>query len=145
MKNPVIKAISFLFKDERIILNCRADGRFRVPVTRKKDSRLSTRRENLTARQIVNHQIIKYCDPTLYLEGGDKLRVFLGGDSGYLPATADGIISKHDNLYKKKKKTIPPTLNLGKKRNTSLDDSYQDYMQTGLFGDWGHYDDYDDN
>lgn len=141
MKSPIIKAISFFFKDERIILNCRADGRFRVPVTRKKDSKLSTRRENLTARQVVNHQIIKYCDPTFYLAAGDKLRVFLGGDSSYLPAAADGIIGKHDNLYKKKKKQIPPTLNLGKKRSTSLDNSYQDYMQTGLFRDWGHYDD----
>ncbi|HAI38366.1 MAG TPA: hypothetical protein DCM40_09695 [Maribacter sp.] len=146
MIKPIIKAISFFFKEERIILYCRADGKFRVPVTRKKDAELSTRYENLTARQVINHQIIKHCDPTLYLERNDKLRVFEGGDSGYLPATADGVITKHDALYKqKKKKVIPKTLNIKARKGTTLNDAYNDYMQTGLFGDWNHYDrDYDD-
>ena len=145
MNKPVIKSISFFFKDERIILNCRSDGRFRVPVTRKKDTELSTRYENLTARQVISHQIIKYCDPTLYLEKNDKLRVFEGGDSSYLPATADGIITKHDSLFKRKKKVIPKTLKIKAKTGTTLNDAYGDYMQTGLFGDWNHYDsDYDD-
>ncbi len=143
MKKPIITAISFLFKDERIVLQCRSDGRFRVPVPGQKNSRTATRYENLTARQIINHKIIRECDPTLYLQGNDKMRVFNGGDNSYLPARSDGVISKHDDLYKRKRQRIPPTLKLKKSLDAVLSDSYHDYMQTGMFGDWPYDDEYD--
>ena len=104
MRNKVIKAISFLFKGERVVVECREDGRFRVPVSSTKEGRIKTNYRNLTAREIVDHGVIKNCDPTLYLEGGDRMRVFLGGDNSYLPAQAEGIIEKHDSEYMPKRK-----------------------------------------
>ena len=93
----VIKAISFLHKGERIIVNANSRGRFKVPVSEVVEGRLKTRIKALTASQVVNHEIIRNCDPTLYITDGDRQRVYPAGDSSYLPAHIDGIIQKHDN------------------------------------------------
>ena len=95
-----IKAISFMHKGERILIKAGLTGRFRVPVTYVLGGAIKTKMKNLTARQFVDHEIIKHCDPTLYLEGGEKIRVFHGGDPSYLPAQIEGIIIKHDNANK---------------------------------------------
>ena len=50
----------------------------------------------LTAMEILNHDIIKNCDPTFYLENSERLRVYPDADSSYLPAQAEGIALKHD-------------------------------------------------
>ena len=144
MRKKVIKAISFLFKDERVVVECRSDGKFRVPVTSTREGRIKTNYINLTAREIVDHGIIKNCDPTLYLEDGDRLRVFVDGDNSYLPAQADGIIEKHDAEYAPKRKKIPPTLNLDHSKSKTSGRLY-DHNQPGFFGEsWIDDWDYDD-
>ena len=103
MKKQLIKAISFFYKGERHVIKVTSVGKFRVPVTEVVDGNMRTRVKSLTARQMLDHDVVKSCDPTLYLERGEKLRVFQGGDPGYLPAQVQGLVEKHDEANKPRK------------------------------------------
>ena len=118
MNKNVIQAISFLnMRDgERVVVKPTVFGKFKVPVVSVESGSLRTRMRALTAMEVVNHEIIKNCDPTFYLENGERLRVFQGGDPSYLPARAEGLALKHDNANKRetpklknKISTKPPT------------------------------------
>ncbi len=132
MKN-IIHAISFMHKGERVVVNVTAFGKFKVPVTEVTNGQLNTKMRNLTAKQVIEHDIIKNCDPTFYLKNNERLRVYPAGDPSYLPAQSDGIATKHDNankisLPKVKKKIIDnPGVN-----------GYNSYQQAGLdmYGWW---------
>ena len=100
MKNREIVSISFLRKGSRHRLNAQKTGTFRVPVHSVRDSMMKTEYRNLTARQVINHYLVKPGDPVLTLRSGEKVRVFQGGDSNYLPAMSEGIIENHDNKFK---------------------------------------------
>jgi len=138
MKN-VINAISFIHKGERVVINVTVFGKFKVPVTEVTNGRLSTRMRNLTAKQVIEHDIIKNCDPTFYLENNERLRVYPGGDPSYLPAQSDGLALKHDAANK------PKPLKVKKKiLDNPPNKGYDKYHQAGLdmYGWWP--DDYDD-
>ena len=116
MKNKVIRAISFLHNGERVVVKPTPIGKFRVPVVKVEDGSLRTRMRSLTAMEILNHEIIKNCDPTFYLANDERLRVYPGGDPSYLPAQAEGIALKHDTAnrvelpkLKNKISTKPPS------------------------------------
>lgn len=131
----IIHAISFLYKGERVIVRVTDKGRFKVPVSEVVDGTLSTKVKSLTARQVIEHDVIKNCDPTLYLDNNERLRVYPGGDSSYLPAQSEGIATKHDDANKvelPKFKKLKPSLNLNKSRE------YDKYQQVGmdLYGWW---------
>ena len=98
-----IVSISFYYKGERRIIECRRDGTFRLPVSRYRNGSLKTDYKNLTARQVIEHEIVKDCDPVFTLATGEKVRAYTGGDPSYLPAISDGIITKHDDHYLEKK------------------------------------------
>ena len=138
----VIKAISLLHQGERIIIEANPVGKFKVPVTSVENGSLRTRMRNLTARQVVEHDIVKDCDPTLYLAKGDRVRVFHGGTPDYLPAIVDGIITKHDKAC-----TAPPRRKKSRSKPTSprsvSSDSYPDYDQAhfDMYGLWPYEDD----
>ena len=100
MKKKVIYAISFLHNGERVVVKSTSFGKFRVPVVQVENGSLKTRMRALTAMEILNHDIIKNCDPTLYLENNERLRVYPGADSSYLPAQAEGLAMKHDTSSK---------------------------------------------
>ena len=100
MKKKIIHAISFLHNDERVVVKPTTFGKFRVPVVKVENGQLRTRMRALTAMEIVNHDIIKNCDPTFYLENNERLRVYPGADPSYLPAQAEGIALKHDTANK---------------------------------------------
>tara|TARA_S200002703_G_C3647362_1_gene198722 strand:- start:82 stop:519 length:438 start_codon:yes stop_codon:yes gene_type:complete len=142
-ENIVIKAISFLYKGERLLVEATPMGRFKVPVSEVINGTLRTVKKNLTAKEAIEHDIIKSCDPTMYLADGRKLRVYLGGDPTYLPAEPGGLADKHDEQCKPKpkpKKNKPPKI--GKLLDKPVDMSYDEYMQTGM---WDYYDDDDYN
>lgn len=131
--NKVIHAISFLHQGERVVVKATTFGKFKVPVTEVVNGVLKTRMRNLTAKQVIEHDIIKNCDPTFYLQNEERLRVYSGGDPSYLPAQSEGIAMKHDtankiSLPKVKKKIIdkPP------------ENGYDKYQQAGLdmYGWW---------
>ncbi len=100
MKKKIIHAISFLHNGERVVVKPTAVGKFRVPVVKVENGQLRTRMRALTAMEIINHDIIKNCDPTFYLENNERLRVYPAGDPSYLPAQAEGLAVKHDDANK---------------------------------------------
>jgi len=133
----VIESISFLFEGQRVRVSVSSDGTFRVPftpsvkTTRHRNG--NVRYRNLTARQVINDKRIKLNDPVLTLVTGEKVRVFQGGDSTYLPAATDGIITRHD-----KAKRLPTSSALKKNGDTVSSKQYDfDWNGLGL-------DDYDD-
>ena len=136
MKNKVIHAISFLHNGERVIVKPTVVGKFRVPVVKVENGSLKTRMRALTAMEILSHDIIKNCDPTFYLENNERLRVYPGGDSSYLPAQAEGIALKHDTANK---------VELPKLKNkiTTKPPSKYNYEQASL-DMYGWYPGYDD-
>ena len=126
--NKVIHAISFLHQGERVVVEATVFGKFKVPVTEVVNGTLKTKMRNLTARQVIEHDIIKNCDPTFYLQNRERLRVYPAGDSSYLPAQSEGIAAKHDDankisLPKTKKKIVdnPNSYEHDKYRKASLD------------------------
>ena len=94
-----IKSISYLPQDnrERSKIEASRDGTFRLPMVYSYYGETRTEYRNLTAKQAIEHKRIKHHDPVLTMENGNKVRVFQGGDSSYLPASVEGIILKHDN------------------------------------------------
>ena len=136
MKNKVIHAISFLHKGERVVVKSTVVGKFRVPVVKVENGSLKTRMRALTAMEIINHDIIKNCDPTFYLDNNERLRVYPGGDPSYLPAQAEGIALKHDSANRVE---LPKLKN---KISTKPPSKY-DYEQASL-DIYGWYPGYDD-
>ena len=136
MKKNIIHAISFLHNDERVVVKPTAFGKFRVPVVKVESGQLKTRMRNLTAMEIINHDIIKNCDPTFYLENRERLRVYPAGDPSYLPAQAEGLALKHDTANKVE---LPKLKN---KINTKPPSKYN-YEQASL-DMYGWYPGYDD-
>tara|TARA_Y100000114_G_C11602574_1_gene251174 strand:- start:92 stop:526 length:435 start_codon:yes stop_codon:yes gene_type:complete len=137
----IIHAISFLHQGERVIIKPTSVGKFRVPVSEVVDGSLKTRMKSLTAMQIIKHEVIKNCDPTFYLSdsGSERIRVFPGGDSSYLPAQSEGIAVKHDELNKVElpKLKIKPSF-------TNKQKSKFDYEQASL-DIYGWYPGYDND
>ena len=94
-----IKKISILFEGERIFIEASKYGKFKIPVI-KTDSNGYSRTVNkmMSARQVIENERIKFCDPTLTLENGEKIRVFQGGDPTYMLTEASSIIDMHEEL-----------------------------------------------
>lgn len=142
MKKQIIKAISFFYQGERHVIKVNSSGKFRVPVSEVKDGSLKTRIKSLTACEMLKHEIVKECDPTFYLQKGEKLRVFQGGDSSYLPASAQGLAEKHDEANKpkpKKKVVLDKPLTNG---YTNSRDWKQETID--MYGCWPYDEDYHD-
>lgn len=137
MKKKIIHAISFLHNGERVVVKPTTFGKFRVPVVKVENGQLRTRMRALTAMEIINHDIIKNCDPTFYLENSKRLRVYPGGDPSYLPAMAEGLAVKHDDANK----TELPKL---KNKISTKPPSKYNYDQASL-DMYGWYPGYDDS
>ena len=146
MNNKIITAVSFLYEGERHIVKCTTTGKFRVPVTEVIEGRVRTKNKSLTAKQLLEHDVIKKCDPTFYLQDGRKHRVFYGGDATYLPAESEGLAEKHDEANKPRK---VPKLKFGKTVDKSKTNGYnltKDWKQETLdmYGCWPYDEDYHD-
>lgn len=117
-----IKQISFLYKNERLVLKCNLSGKFRVPIT----SGSKTNYKMFTAQEVLGLDEIRHGDPSLTLESGEKMRVFHGGDGSYLPAMMEGILIAHDKIHESTKKTgkIPAKM----KRTQDLQEAAQDFF-----------------
>ncbi len=138
MSKKIIHAISFLHNGERVVVKPTTFGKFRVPVVKVENGQLRTRMRALTAMQVLSHDIIKNCDPTLYLENNERLRVYPAGDPSYLPAQAEGLALKHDNANKVE---LPKKL---KNKISTKPPSKYNYEQASL-DMYGWYPGYDDN
>ncbi|RPG59494.1 MAG: hypothetical protein CBD51_003150 [Flavobacteriales bacterium TMED191] len=105
---------------------------------------MKTRIKGLTACEILKHDVVKGCDPTLYLDRGEKLRVFQGGDSSYLPAHIQGLAEKHDAANKPKPK--PKKKSILDKPFTNGYNLTKDWKQEtiDMYGCWPYDEDYHD-
>jgi len=101
-----IVKISFLHQGVRESVDVTAAGTFRVPVTETVSGRLRTSYKDLTASEVVHHPVIRFSDPVITLNTGEKVRVFTGGDGSYLPAMSEGIIEKHDKAENLRRKFL---------------------------------------
>ena len=137
MTKIIIQAISFLYKDERIIVRPNYFGKFKVPVSEVVAGDLKTRTKYLTAMEVVNHDIIKNCDPTIYLENDKRVRVFPAGDCSYLPAQIEGLLVKHDISCKVELPKVKEKVNKGASKKF-------EYKQASL-DMYGWYPGYDDS
>ena len=79
-------------------------GKFDLPYVTKFAGNLKATHRPHTALEVVRHEQIKAADPVLTLSNGEKVRVFLSGVSGYLPAIVEGIVRSHDEFFLEKKK-----------------------------------------
>jgi len=93
-----IKKISILFEGERIFIEATKFGKFRVPVVSASNGRTKIINKLMSAKELIEDERIKLCDPTITLENGDKIRVFQGGDPTSIITQAIGIIENHDEL-----------------------------------------------
>ena len=143
-KEQIIKAISFFYQGERHVIKAGNSGKFRVPVTEIVEGNLKTRVRGLTACEMLEHDVVKECDPTLYLDRGEKLRVFQGGDSSYLPARVQGLVEKHDAANKPKPK--PKKKSILDKPTVNGYNSANDWKQEtiDMYGCWPYDEDYHD-
>lgn len=101
-----IVEISFLLQgaSERTRVKPDRFGKFDLPYVSTLAGRLKTKHRPHTALEVVRHEQIKEADPVLTLSSGEKIRVFLSGDSSYLPAIVEGIVRSHDDFFLEKKK-----------------------------------------
>lgn len=126
--SKVIKKISFLSSDgdERLIVVASEKGTFRLPVSYTVEGRLKTEYRDLTAREVIVHEFVKNRDPVLTLITGEKVRVYTGADSSYLPAMVDGILSKHDRseTLRRKLKKRKEEMQRKKAKTIEITDEY---------------------
>ena len=101
-----IVEISFLLRGASSRTRVKPDmfGKFDLPYVTTFAGDLKTSRRPHTALEVVRHEQIKEADPVLTLSNGEKIRVFLSGDSTYLPAIVEGIVRSHDEFFLNKKK-----------------------------------------
>ncbi len=92
-----IKKISILFEGERIFIHASKYGKFKIPVIRSSNGRTRTANKMMSAREVIENERIKFCDPTLTLENGEKIRVYQGGDPTYMLTEASSIIDLHED------------------------------------------------
>jgi len=139
-----IKQISYLRDGERKIINATVSGTFNHHWVEETSSGRRVVSKELTARELISHPDIISCDPVITLKTGEKIRVFAGGDSSYLPAVVDGIIEKNDKfeimrrkfLQSKKDRESARTKNKEKEKTAYDTDEYENPF-------WG-WDDYHD-
>ena len=105
MTNYIVE-ISFLLSGSSTRTRVKPDnyGKFNLPYVTSLSGRLSTKHRPHTALEVARHEQIKQADPVLTLTSGEKIRVFLAGDSKYLPALVEGILRAHDQFFLEKKK-----------------------------------------
>ncbi len=145
----LIIGISFLHQGIRQSVAASATGTFRVPVTETIAGRLRTTYKDLTAREVVDHPVIKFSDPVITLDTGEKVRVYTGGDGSYLPAMSEGIIEKHDKVenlrrkFLKRKEELKSRMSEAKFSKKTVESSDTVDLDSPYLG-WDEYDFFDD-
>ena len=137
---PIIRHISFLDeKGSRVIVRCSPNGSFNSHKYEKDfNGRYKKVLARLTAREFIYREQVLNSDPVITLLDGNKIRVFEGGDSSYLPAMVDGILERHDKreLVKRKLEEAKRKRDQELKKDATDTDEYDNPF------DWyGEYDD----
>jgi hypothetical protein len=101
MKDKIIRYISYIDGDKRIKARS-ISKKFKLHYVEVVDGRVVQRKFWLSAKDFVEHHRIKDCDPVINFYGGEKMRVYRGGDSSSMVIETAGRIDFHDSLIKKK-------------------------------------------
>ena len=88
----MIKKISFLQDGKRIFLSPNAVGKFKIPGVR----------HSLSARELVDHPVVRENDPTLTLADGKKYRVFHASNPTIPLVYPSIVIENFDNSVREK-------------------------------------------
>lgn len=107
MMSRLVKKISFLFNDERIVLEADPKGNFMFPLTKVVDGVLKTVDVPHHPRAVIEHEKIRNWDPCITLNNGQKYRVYQGGDSSYMMAEVRAILDIHSEHLDQLKKKEP--------------------------------------
>lgn len=125
---PIIKHISFLDEHgERVVIRCSPNGSFTGYEYKKdREGRYKKMAIRLTAREFIYKDEVINSDPVLTLIDGNKVRVFTGGDSSYLPASVDGLLERHDKreLVKRKLEEAKRKRSESMKKKSDTTDEY---------------------
>jgi hypothetical protein len=97
-ESRTIEMISYLSDGQRKIVMATANGTFTMNTVEEKDGRRKFVKKDLTAREFTEHPDVKDSDPVITLKTGEKIRVYVGADSSYLPAMVDGVMEKNDSF-----------------------------------------------
>jgi hypothetical protein len=134
-----IKHISFLLNGEREIVRCNRSGLFVFDMKNTSGSRYNSKKLSLSrplkALEVVRHATVRNCDPVITLSNGDKMRVYLSGDSTHMVVQAQSILEVHDTevikrrqqKVKEKAKTEP--VNQESYEATTLEGLFEDFPE----------------
>ena len=92
-KERKIKSISFLHGEERVSLEASFDGKFKIP---GQDIKYKKQYKYFSAREVVEHPVLKNLDPFLTLYSGEKIRVYQGGDPTYKPVFVESVLDYNE-------------------------------------------------
>ena len=95
-ESRTIKQISFLLEGQRKVVKATPTGTFTLKTVEHQGGRRKVVKKDLTAREFTEHPDVKDSDPVITLKTGEKIRVYDGADSSYLPAMTEGIMEKND-------------------------------------------------
>ena len=138
---PIIKHISYLDENgKRVVVRCSPNGSFSGYKYMKDEmGRFNKKMTRLTAREFIYKEEIVNSDPVITLLDGNKIRVFEGADSSYLPASVDGLLVRHDKRELVKRKLESAKKKRDDLKKTKLDADSTDEYENPF--DWfGGYD-----
>ena len=99
-----VEIVSFFFQGERVKLKVNSQGKFKLPVFENVAGSLKKLNRYFTPRQVVEHRKIKELDPFITLKGGEKMRVYQGGDPSYMLVQVESILDAHEECLKEQRK-----------------------------------------
>lgn len=109
----MIKKISFLQDGKRVFLSPNSFGKFKIPGFS----------HFFTARELVDHPVVRENDPTLTLTDGNKYRVFHASNSTMPLVYPSIVIENYDNMVRTKvstkKKSVAEKLKKRKEETTA--------------------------
>jgi len=135
-----IEQISYLLDGKRKFVKATKNGTFILNAVEEGPSGRRVVRRELTAKEFVMHPRVINSDPVLTMKDGEKVRVFVGGSSVYLPAIVDGMLERNDRFEIRRRKFIKQKEQRQKEREKQKIDT--DEYDNPFLGYWG--DDYDD-
>lgn len=95
-ESRTIEKISYLSDGQRKVVKATSNGTFTIKTVEERNGRRKVVQKDLTAREFTEHPDVKDSDPVITLKTGQKIRVYDGADSSYLPAMTDGVMEKND-------------------------------------------------
>ena len=99
----MIKHISYYKDGKRHIVKPNSKGKFSIAVGSGEYGKINW--AELTAKELVEHPLVRDCDPTITLEDGNKLRVYYAGNPTIPIVHPSLVLDRFDKQSREKRKT----------------------------------------